>query len=897
MPQAQGKVRPRLSMLQLSQAWMRARLPRRRLELHAGQATRSRVHRATPRSRKHEKPLPHADHTQIAQLESALFHANATAGNDPHPLLAPQYLDGGFASIDVKTEQAENGGREGSTSSSDLVSQRIPIESLLLSDDMVATQDGEEWVSPNNALYPPEDSSLTGHKTFDVNINRQAIADSLRKLLTYLPPKEEMRRRADRFFQQSGWYQQILRPDEYNRLYEPAVLAPTSANPLSPHKLAVVFMVMTLDIFFDTNTEEVDDVLVSKYWTATQQCFNTKHFGWTASVPGVQALALITMFVGFAWAGARESNFFWLRQLTTAIQQLGMHKEPHPSIAKDEANFRRRVFHECFIYDCLYSMNHGQRTAIPVENIEVKYPDNLDPLSQKKYDYMHHIMNHAIDIGARPDSLVTPPERLRELEEKMVAYDIVHLPYFHCPLMVGEKQMPERPCEETTIDVTSMTRTATSLVMYKSNCEYWLRARLIAVFMYRPTLRQLISRMRADPDSQLSDWDRRVILTSFDTCRFIVRSSCFFARSQPRLARRTWMTWVQVFSAVISIAALAIWTGRHMEPAFVNQAVMELHDGISMFAESGSERAVNLSRLIPMLQAMVVARYPFVLGPAAAQAPHINSAKEDMLFSLMGGTGVYKIISAADTGASEQQIPSPMSSTGRKASPSARPKKTSKANGKANQPAQSVSPVANMNVLPHGSQQPVPQWNPASLTQQHSMPQSSAAVQHSTPPGGFYMSQADISMQQPNPMFNGQMTVEQLQQLPLPQQSQYQQHMHQHQQQHPHQQHTSLQTQYPMQHPSQQAGHFPVFSAEPLPVSQVIPDLQLDDDLNPTELWARLQGFYEPTVWWGLGNGFEPSAVDAGVGAAMGDMATDSSEAVPAQQQQSGQHGQGVLLF
>lgn len=387
-------------------------------------------------------------------------------------MLAPQYLDGGFASIDMKTERGEDG-RERSSSSSDIQrpsSQRIPIESLLLSDDMVATQAGEEWVSPNSA--PANMMSAPGPKTFDVNINRQTIAENLRKLLTQLPPKEEMRRRADRFFVTSGWYQQILLRDEYDKMYEPSVLAPTSANPLSPHKLAVVFMVLVMDIFLDTETDEVDDVLVSKYWNAVQQCFSTKHFGWTASVPGVQALALISIFVGFAWAGARESNFFWLRQLTTAIQQLGMHKEPHPSLSVDEANFRRRVFHEAFIYDCLYSMNHGQRTAIPVENIEVQYPDGVDALSRKKYDYMHQIMNHAIEIGTRPDTVVTPPERLQELEEKMVAFDIVHLPYFHCPYMVGEKQMPERPLEEMkTIDVPSMHRTATSLVMYKSNCK------------------------------------------------------------------------------------------------------------------------------------------------------------------------------------------------------------------------------------------------------------------------------------------------------------------------------------------------------------------------------------------------------------------------------------------
>lgn len=58
--------------------------------------------------------------------------------------------------------------------------------------------------------------------------------------------------------------------------------------------------------------------------------------------------------------------------------------------------------------------------------------------------------------------------------------------------------------------------------------------------------------------------------------------------------------------------------------------------------------------------------------------------------------------------------------------------------------------------------------------------------------------------------------------------------------------------------------------------------------MDPTELWARLQTFYEPTVWWGLGNGFEPAAVDAGVGAAMGD---------PEDPNMQQGYGQTVLLF
>jgi hypothetical protein len=150
---------------------------------------------------------------------------------------------------------------------------------------------------------------------------RSAIVERLRGILTTLPSREEAAKRAQHFWKQSVWYNNILRPTEYNTIYEPAVYAPTPTNPLSPHKLAVVLMVLLLDTYLDLSVEEEDPNL-SAYWDGVQRCFDTR-FGWSASVAGVQALGLITLFVGFGWKGARASNLYWLRLMTSAAQQVG----------------------------------------------------------------------------------------------------------------------------------------------------------------------------------------------------------------------------------------------------------------------------------------------------------------------------------------------------------------------------------------------------------------------------------------------------------------------------------------------------------------------------------------------------------------------------------------------
>lgn len=79
-------------------------------------------------------------------------------------------------------------------------------------------------------------------------------------------------------------------------------------------------MLLTLDTYLDIEGSH-ENPLVGEYWEGVQRCFET-HFGWGSSVAGVQALGLASLFVGFGWRGSGASNFYWLRQMTSAAQQV-----------------------------------------------------------------------------------------------------------------------------------------------------------------------------------------------------------------------------------------------------------------------------------------------------------------------------------------------------------------------------------------------------------------------------------------------------------------------------------------------------------------------------------------------------------------------------------------------
>lgn len=89
-----------------------------------------------------------------------------------------------------------------------------------------------------------------------------------------------------------------------------------------------------------------------------------------------------------------------------------------------EQTFRRRVFHEAYTLDCLMSINHGQRTAIPHDSIEATYPDDNMPLCKLKYMYMGHVKRQVIEIGCAPESVSKAEleDRVSQLAEMLDKY-------------------------------------------------------------------------------------------------------------------------------------------------------------------------------------------------------------------------------------------------------------------------------------------------------------------------------------------------------------------------------------------------------------------------------------------------------------------------------------------
>lgn len=395
---------------------------------------------------------------QIAQLETALFQAHGKATAAPHPLLAPEFLDGGFASQPPPSTSSRQ-------VSDSLAQAGDSLEGLALSEELAQGSDVDfvAGAATRGGLLPADFRPDAAP--------RAVVMTRLRSILNALPSREKAREIADRFFLESEWFNFVLRREEYDGLYEPSVYAPTEQNPLSLHKLACVLMVCTLQLYLDP-TRDFDGVdgKVALYWDAAQQCFDTR-CGWAATLPGVQALALMTWFVNFAAKGGGDTgpgttSLYWLRRMTAACQELQLNKEPHPSLPMREANFHRRVFWEATVLDCVMSPSHNHYTGIPIEQVEVRYPSDVPQWAIMRYEYIRTVSYPAIDLGLRTDSNPPSSHEINGLEELLAHYSPEAQPAIHCPYLVGEP-LPELSANPV-FDVSAIQRSSVSMTLYQS---------------------------------------------------------------------------------------------------------------------------------------------------------------------------------------------------------------------------------------------------------------------------------------------------------------------------------------------------------------------------------------------------------------------------------------------
>lgn len=198
----------------------------------------------------------------------------------------------------------------------------------------------------------------------------------------------------------------------FDQDYWPSVY---STTPPSPHKLAVVYLVMALGVMFDLERREpsestayisyvgcaptsfvpADDPLAAELFRLGCACLTANGGLSRPSVPTVQALNLIGNFM-LNDRSANGANAFWpiLGLAQNTVTAIGLHRDGtnFDGLSPYEIEERRKVFWEMLTLDRLQAMCFARPSALPNRSIDTLFPgvDILQPEERLRDDDRYH---------------------------------------------------------------------------------------------------------------------------------------------------------------------------------------------------------------------------------------------------------------------------------------------------------------------------------------------------------------------------------------------------------------------------------------------------------------------------------------------------------------------------
>ncbi|KAK1236175.1 hypothetical protein PQX77_000584 [Marasmius sp. AFHP31] len=353
---------------------------------------------------------------RIRQLEDALSLLQPS-----HPLLREEYLRIKFPPIspedttiekeDIPAEAAdladaygtltlEAGGRTrylGRTGGSEsLLGVSASPSSTLPNVDQRGNPQGEDQHSAESeSAYSSVPSDISQLSRFFPFMNGpQNLPPSLSDIINYLPENARARSLCEVFLTQTSWSPRLVMRDELiDDILTPVYTyiesklnhrAPVKdeAIPVSPHRLAVLFLVFALGTLVDPTLEPYH-VHAKCFFDLGKACLSLNSVLESSELATLQAVTLTGYFFnhGGPWYST-EAPWSLLGLCTSMVYRLGLHWEsPKWNLEPKTINRRRALFWDVHFIDTFYSLSLGRPSALHVSFINCPFPDDPeDPI-------------------------------------------------------------------------------------------------------------------------------------------------------------------------------------------------------------------------------------------------------------------------------------------------------------------------------------------------------------------------------------------------------------------------------------------------------------------------------------------------------------------------------------
>ncbi|KAF8639464.1 hypothetical protein AX16_010317, partial [Volvariella volvacea WC 439] len=491
---------------------------------------------------------------RIRQLEDALAVLQSTVSSEPHPLLHESLLSIKFglekgAPSDKSPEPVEMIDALGTLTISPSGEARYfgrsaGSEALLMAGEELqsGTDDGDG--SPH---LPAEIMQLSNIFPFR---SEGSLEQSMELLLNHLPPYPRAWSLCETYIEHASWAFRPLKRDEiinhvltpiYKHMKEAPVAGSNSQYAISPHQLAVLFMIFALGALVDLTLEPYN-LESETYHLLSRAALSLRSILDSPEIFTVQAVILMASYHGLGSQRYTVDSGWNLMSLGAKLaQSMGLHRDSARwKLDATTVQRRRALFWEIFTAEQFYSLAIGRPPSIRHSYIDCEFPEDeeatldnqgnvLVGFHRWKYEFTKEIICSVTELTltAQPPSYQTVLELDRKLRAKVLP---PHLNVF--------LSTEDASCTPS---------------VYMRGCLLGQFRTIALLYLHRSFFAQA---MLDYPSNPLKSPYSPSFLAAYRCASGVIKLNLNHFDRYPELCCRWWSIWTHLFSAAIIVGSI-----------------------------------------------------------------------------------------------------------------------------------------------------------------------------------------------------------------------------------------------------------------------------------------------------------------------------------------------------
>ncbi|KAF8165443.1 fungal-specific transcription factor domain-containing protein [Crassisporium funariophilum] len=400
-------------------------------------------------------------------------------------------------------------------------------------------------------------------------------------LINHLPPEERAWSLCETYLEQAAWAFRVIKRDElideilspvYKVVKERQQTGTSLSYTLSPHKLAVLYLVFALGALVDLTLEPFNRE-AELYHHLSRGCLSLRSVFDSPELSTVQAITLMATYHGMAGRKYTMDSSWTLTSLGAKLaQSLGLHRDSARWNMDPKTVQRRRAFFwELFSAEQFYSLAAGRPPSIRLSYIDTELPDDdeetiddqgntLPGYYRWKYEFMKDIFASVTELTltAETPQYQTILDLDRKIREKRLP---PHLNVFMNP--------EEGDCTPS---------------VYMRRCLLGQYRSVTLLYLHRSFFAQA---MLDHPVNPLKSPYAPSFLAAYRCASGIIKSTLNHYDRFPELCGRWWGIWTHLFSAAIIVGLIVT---RSPSSSMAQSAFVELGLACDLF-EKGAMKS------------------------------------------------------------------------------------------------------------------------------------------------------------------------------------------------------------------------------------------------------------------------------------------------------------------